>query len=113
MGSNNKMKTVFVFLTILAYALAAVHYVPCGHSFTIAPKKVHASASASKCISHKAHHYFFGCKGGNKIVNPIVGPIVGPVVGPVVDPIVGRPQLPVGGGRQIVDPIIGGLPNFQ
>merc|ERR1719427_2636578 len=101
------MKTVFVFLTILAYALSAVHYVPCGHSFSIAPKKVHASARASACISHKAHHYFFECKGNNPIVNPIVGPVVGPGA-PVVDPMAVRPQLPVGGPiRQIVDPIIG------
>merc|ERR1719206_1674709 len=102
------MKTIFVFLTILASALCAT--LPCGHSFIIKPviHKVHASSCVS--IHRKAHYipFYFGCKGG-KTPTLVIDPIVGPVLpGPIVSNP--RPVLPApiqGGGRTFT-PIVGG-----
>merc|ERR1719309_346558 len=77
------MKTVFVFLTILASALCAT--LPCGWSFHIKPHKVQAKAHASACSSFKVeHHFTFGCKGG-KTPTPVAGPVIS-------DPIVSNPR---------------------
>merc|ERR1712113_117502 len=125
MGSNNKMKTVFVFLTILASALCAT--LPCGHNYVIKPvihiikpviHKVHASSCFS--IHRKAHYipFYYGCKGGKTptpVINPILpSPVITnprPVLPAPVDPIVSNPRpvlpAPVQGGRAFT-PIVGG-----
>merc|ERR1711931_313415 len=74
MGSKNKMKTVFVFLTILACALCAT--APCGWTFHVSKPAVHSKSSSSKCSSFKVeHHFTFGkCKGGNT-GTPVAGPV--------------------------------------
>merc|ERR1719320_1884112 len=92
------MKKTFVFLAFLASALCATFKVPCGHSFVIQPHKVHAKASASACVSHKAS-FFFGCIGSNPVVNPVV-PVVPvqpepPVVSDPEPPRLPEPQPPV------------------
>merc|ERR1719320_2417703 len=98
------MKTTFVFLAFLASALCATFKVPCGHSFVIQPHKVHAKASASACVSHKAS-FFFGCMGSNPVVNPVV-PVVPvqpepPVVREPEPPRLPEPQPP----RRIEPPV--------
>merc|ERR1719489_345750 len=88
------MKITFIFLTFLASALCAPFNVPCGHSFVIKPHKVHAKASASACVSHKAS-FFFGCKGSNPVIKPVV-PVVRDPEPPrlPVPPVVREPQPP-------------------
>merc|ERR1712002_57423 len=101
MGKNSKMKTTFVFLAFLASALCATFKVPCGHSFVIQPHKVHAKASASACVIHKAS-FFFGCKGSDPVVNPVV-PVQPepPVVSDPEPPRLPEPQPP----RRIEPPV--------
>merc|ERR1719489_283292 len=88
------MKITFILLTFVASALCAPFNVPCGHSFVIKPHKVHAKASASACVSHKAS-FFFGCKGSNPVIKPVV-PVVRDPEPPRLPepPVVREPQPP-------------------
>merc|ERR1712003_518015 len=87
-ASNNKMKTVFVFLTILACALCAT--APCGWTFHVSKPAVHSKSSSSKCSSFKVEkHFTFGkCKGGNT-GTPVAGPVISTPI--VSTPIVSNP----------------------
>merc|ERR1719489_671682 len=93
------MKITFILLTFVASALCALFNVPCGHSFVIKPHKVHAKASASACVSHKAS-FFFGCKGSNPVITPVVPitplpPVVRDLEPPrLPPPVVREPQPP-------------------
>merc|ERR1719317_212256 len=69
------MKTIFVFLTILASALCAT--APCGWTFHVSKPAVHSKSSSSQCSSFKVeHHFTFGkCKGG-ETGTPVAGPVI-------------------------------------
>merc|ERR1719167_485508 len=69
------MKTIFVFLTILACALCAT--TPCGWTFHVSKPAVHSKSSSSKCSSFKVekHITFVPCKGGNT-GTPVAGPVI-------------------------------------
>merc|ERR1719489_435542 len=102
------MKITFILLTFVASALCAPFNVPCGHSFVIKPHKVHAKASASACVSHKAS-FFFGCKESNPVIKPVVPvtplpPVVREPQPPRLPepPVVREPQLP----RLPVPPVV-------
>merc|ERR1719206_1282162 len=93
------MKTIFVFLTILASALCAT--APCGWTFHVSKPAVHSKSSSSKCSNFKVeHHFIFGkCKGG-KIGTPVAGPVIStPIIStPIVStPIVSNPGGSGGG----------------
>merc|ERR1719320_260844 len=84
------MKTIFVFLTILASALCAT--APCGWTFHVSKPAVHSKSSSSKCSSFKVeHHFTFGkCKGG-KIGTPVAGPVISTPI--ISTPIVSTPII--------------------
>merc|ERR1719215_2108634 len=101
------MKTVFVFLTILASALCAT--APCGWTFHVSKPAVHSKSSSSKCSSFNVeHHFTFGkCKGG-KIGTPVAGPVIStPIIStPIVStPIVSNPGGNGGAGGNLADRI--------
>merc|ERR1719376_449877 len=73
------MKTIFVFLTILASALCST--LPCGGTFHVSKPKVHAKSSSSQCSSFKVEHHFTiaPCKGG-KTPTPVAGPVISTLI---------------------------------
>merc|ERR1719411_2590593 len=109
------MKTIFVFLTILASALCAT--LPCGHSYVIKPVIHKGHASSCFSIHRKAHYirFYFGCKDG-KTPTPVITPILpSPVITnprPILpSPVITNPRpvlpAPVQGGNAFT-PIVGG-----
>merc|ERR1719477_286222 len=90
------MKTIFVFLTILASALCAT--APCGWTFHVSKPAVHSKSSSSQCSSFKVeHHFTFGkCKGG-ETGTPVAGPVISTPI--ISTPIVSTPIVSNPGGN--------------